>query len=213
MPRTEGCHALAFALAAAVALAPYGAHAQTGASAAPQPGVAGQAPSPPEVPLPAAPARELSVGEVMGEGWTLAAVDHHPEFLRYTFERATEATVVEVTYAREGGAGVTTESYLVQGAPGHLPEETLVRAVAARMAALDRAGIEPLVRRTGSGSPGSGGPGAGTGTGGGASDPLRSAEATRSYTAIILGILGALVLLRVGMRLRDAAKARRSSSA
>ncbi len=196
----------ALLLVALLALAPSGASAQTGSPAAPAPPTdQASAPAPP-VELPPAPARELAVGETLGDGWELNAVDHHPEFLRYTFERGTEVTVVEVTYPRDSSAGIATESYLVQGAPGNLPEDSLLRAVAARMAALDQAGFEPNVRRTGSGSPG-----AGAGTGQAATDPVRSAEATRSYTAIILGILGALVLLRVAMRLRDAAKARRRS--
>lgn len=58
-----------------------------------------------------------SMGQVIGEGWTVSAVKRHPEFLRLTITQGETRSQLEIVPSRPGDPWSTTH-YRVQPAPG-----------------------------------------------------------------------------------------------
>ena len=81
----------------------------------------------------------VQIGEELA-GWTLTGVEIHPQFYRYRFESAGDATRVEVTAGGEGRA------LFAQAAPGELPPDALLSAVRAALSSAPDSFLETRLR-------------------------------------------------------------------
>jgi len=92
------------------------------------------------------PALPLAVGDALAAGWTVNAVQRHPEFVVFSFAKGAETTAVEVRYHEGPPNEWATRHYRVQPALDASPPVPLLIAVKKRIDAWEaESGKTPFV--------------------------------------------------------------------